>query len=511
MAGLPILSLIIFLPLLGAVLILVLQGQAEEELALNARKIALGTSLITFLLSLTVWLGFDPSQAGTQFEEKVSWIASLNCSYHLGVDGISLFFMLLSTFATPLAILIGWNRAGSRTRELMAAFLVFECAMTGMFLALDFLVFYLFYEAVLLPAFIIIGVWGGKRRTWTAIRFFLYTMFGSVFMLIALMAFYFLLGTTDIPTLIAQGHTLGKQVQIWLWLALLASFVVKIPVWPVHTWLPEAYVEAPVGAAALLGGVLLEVGGYIFLRFSIPMLPSATATLAPIVYALAVVALIYISFVCLMITQAHGSLRKWVAYATLAHMGFGYIGMFTLTTQGLQGAVFVLISYGLIAVSLFISCGMLEQRAGHDEIARIRGVVNTMPIFAFTTMVFILAAIGMPGTSGFVGEFLVLAGAFITNTWLGVLAGTIIVIGCIYALWMYRLVVFEKTPKADTSGFADLNCREVAIVVPLILVILWMGIYPDSFLHDTTASVANMIQHYQSALAEAGNVALAAR
>jgi len=386
------------------------------------------------------------------------------------------------------------------------AFLVFEAAMTGMFCALDFLVFYLFYEAVLLPMFIIIGVWGGARRVPASLQFFLYTMLGSLFMLIALMVLYLNLGTTDIPTLIDQGHTLSRTTQIWLWLALLASFVIKVPVWPVHTWLPEAYSEAPIGAAALLGGVLLKVGGYIFLRFSIPMLPAATDILAPLVYALAVFALIYISFVVFMITQAHGSLRKWVAYATLAHMGFGYIGMFTLTTQGLQGAVIVLVSYGLIAVALFCAVGMLEERAKTSEIAKISGVVRTMPIFAFSTMVFILASVGMPGTSGFVGEFLVLVGAFLASTWLAVFAATIIVLGCIYALWMYRLVIFEKAERADCSGFKDLNLREVAIVVPLMLVILWIGIYPDSFIHETTTTVANLINHYQTALADAGSI-----
>ena len=510
MAGLPILSLITFLPLLGAVLILLAQGRGDE-VALKARKIALGTALLTFVLSLTVWLGFDPGQAGYQFEEKASWIASLNCSYHLGVDGVSLFFMLLSTFTTPIAILIGWNRVGHRTRELMISFLVFESAMTGMFLALDFLLFYLFYEAVLLPAFVIIGVWGGKRRTWSAIKFFLYTMFGSVFMLIALLAFYFLIGTTDIPTLIAQGHSLGKETQIWLWLALLASFVVKIPLWPVHTWLPEAYVEAPTGASVLLGGVLLKIGGYIFLRFSIPMLPGATELLAPLVYALAIVALIYISFIVIMLTFQLDDLKKWVAYSVLAHMGFGYIGMFTMTTQGLQGALFVLVSYVLIASALFCCVGVLEERAPSREIGRFSGLVTPMPMFAFALMVFMLASVGVPGTSGFVGEFLVLTGAFQINTVVAALAATSLVLGSVYMLWMYRLVVFGKLVRADCRSFADLSVREVAIMAPLMAVILWMGIYPDSFLHDTTASIANLIHNYQSALADAGGVVVAAR
>ena len=510
MAGLPILSLITFLPLLGAVLILLTRGEGEE-LAQKARKLALATALLTFVLSLTVWLGFDPAQAGYQFEEKASWIAALNCSYHLGVDGISLFFVLLSTFTTPIAILIGWNRIGHRTRELMVSFLVFEAAMTGMFLALDFLLFYLFYEAVLLPAFVIIGVWGGKRRTWSAIKFFLYTMFGSVFMLIALLAFYFLLGTTDLPTLIAKGHTLSQEAQIWLWLALLASFVVKIPLWPVHTWLPDAYVEAPTGASALLGGVLLKVGGYIFLRFSIPMLPGATALLAPLVYALAIVALIYISFIVIMLTFQLDDLKKWVAYSVLAHMGFGYIGMFTLTTQGLQGAIFVLISYGLIATALFCCVGVLEERAPSSEISRFGGLVTPMPMFAVALMVVMLASVGVPGTSGFVGEFLVLLGAFQASIWLAVLSTTIVVLGCIYFLWMYRLVIFGKTEREDCRGFADLSLREVAALAPLLALILWMGFYPESFLHDTTASVANLIHNYQSALADAGGVLVAAR
>ena len=510
MAGLPILSLTTFLPLLGAALILLIQGR-EDEVGLKARKLALSTSLVTFALSLVVWAGFDPAQSGYQFEEKASWIASLGSSYHLGVDGISLFFMLLSTFTTPIAILIGWNRVGHRSRELMAAFLVFESAMTGMFLALDFLLFYLFYEAVLLPAFVIIGVWGGRRRTWSAIKFFLYTMFGSVFMLIALLAFYFQLGTTDLPTLIAQGHSLSKETQIWLWLALLASFVVKIPLWPVHTWLPEAYVEAPAGASVLLGGVLLKIGGYIFLRFSIPMLPGATELLAPLVYGLAVVALIYISFVVLMLTIALDDLKKWVAYSVLAHMGFGYIGMFTMTTQGLQGAIFVLISYGLIATALFCCVGVLEERAPTREIGRFAGLATPMPMFAFVFMVFMLASLGVPGTSGFVGEFLVLVGAFQASSWLALFSSTIIVLGCIYFLWMYRLVIFGKLERDDCRAFADLSAREVAIMAPLVVIILWMGFYPDSFLHDTTVSVANLIHNYQSALADAGGVVVAAR
>jgi len=273
--------------------------------------------------------------------------------------------------------------------------------------------------------------------------------------------------------------------------------------------LPDAYAEAPGGAAALLAGVLLKVGGYIFLRFSIPMLPIGSEVLAPLVYALAVIALIYVSGVTVMITLAYGDLKKWVAYATLAHMGFGYIGMFTMTTQGLQGAVIVMLSYGLISVALFCCVGMLEERANTRDIARFSGVVETMPVFAFAMMVFMLASLGVPGTSGFVGEFLVLVGAYQASSWLALFAGTILVLGCIYFLWMYRLVVFEKAERADSSGLKDLNWREVAIVVPLVLVILWIGIYPDSFIHETTATVGDLINHYQTALAQAGSVAVA--
>ncbi len=512
MASLPVLSLTVFLPLLGAVLIMLIPGHGQPDGgARSARKLALGTSLLVFAVSLTVWLGFDPSLPGYQFEETVEWISGLNSSYHLGVDGISLFFMLLTTFTTPIAILIGWNRNDARTRELMAAFLVFESASAGMFLALDFLVFFLFYEAVLLPAFVIIGVWGGQRRTWSAITFFLYTMFGSVFMLIALLVFFFQFGVTDIPVLARVGHGLGRETQLWLWLALLASFVVKIPLWPVHTWLPEAYVEAPTGASVLLAGVLLKIGGYIFLRFSIPMLPVATEILAPLIYALAVVALIYLSFVVLMLTLALEDLKKWVAYAVLAHMGFGYIGMFTMTTQGLQGAIFVLISYGLIATALFCCVGVLEERASSREISRFSGLVGSMPKFALVLMVFMLASLGVPGTSGFVGEFLVLVGAYQASSWLALFSASIIVLGCVYFLWMYRLVVFGKAVRADCRSFADLSGREMAIMVPLMAVILWMGIYPDSFLHDTAASVATLIHNYQSTFADAGGAIVAAR
>ena len=508
MAGWPILSLTTFLPLVGAASILAIRGDAAT-VARNARNIALWTTLTTFLLSLLLWAGFDPNVTGYQFEERADWIPAFNISYHMGIDGISLFFVLLTTFVTPLCILASWERVQHRVKEFMIAFLVFEAAMTGIFCALDFLLFYLFYEAVLLPMFIIIGVWGGPQRVPAALRFFLYTMAGSVFMLIALLVFYFNFGTTDIPVLIAQGHTLSSSTQIWLWLALAASFMIKIPVWPVHTWLPDAYAEAPGGAAALLAGVLLKVGGYIFLRFSIPMLPIGSDVLAPLVYALAVIALIYVSGVTVMITLAYGDLKKWVAYATLAHMGFGYIGMFTMTTQVLQGAVIVMLSYGLISVALFCCVGMLEERANTRDIARFSGVVETMPIFAFAMMVFMLASLGVPGTSGFVGEFLVLVGAYQASSWLALFAGTILVLGCIYFLWMYRLVVFEKAELADSSGLKDLNWREVAIVVPLVLVILWIGIYPDSFIHETTATVGDLINHYQTALAEAGSVAVA--
>ncbi len=510
MAGWPILTLITFLPLVGAIFLMLVRGE-PEEVKQNARNIALWTSTVTFVLSTFLWFGFDPSTAAFQFEERVAWIPTFNVNYHMGIDGISLFFVLLSTFLTPLAILVSWKKIKHRVREYMICFLLMETMIIGMFCSLDFLQFYLFYEAVLLPMFIIIGVWGGPRRIHATFKFFLYTMVGSVFMLIALLVFYFQLNTTDIPTIIERGHTLSRDMQIWLWLALLASFAVKIPMWPVHTWLPDAHVEAPTAASAMLAGVLLKMGGYGFLRFSIPMLPLATDYFTPLIYTLSVIALIYASLVAVLIAVALEDMKKLVAYSSVAHMGFGTLGMFTVTTQGMQGSIIVMVSHGMISFALFMCVGIMEERASSREIARFGGLVTNMPKYALALMIFMMASLGVPGTSGFVGEFLVLTGAFQINTVVASLAATSLVLGSVYMLWMYRLVVFGKLVRADCRSFADLSVREMAILAPLMAVVLWMGIYPDSFLHDTTASVANLIHNYQSALADAGGAIVAAR
>ena len=508
MAGWPILSLTTFLPLVGAVFVLLVRGE-PDAVARNVRNIALWTTLATFVMSLFIWARFDPTTAAFQMEERVDWIPAFHISYHMAVDGISLFFVLLSTFLTPLCVLISWKKIKHRVKEYMFLFLVLETMMVGMFLALDFVLFYLFYEGVLLPMFIVIGVWGGPRRVHAAFKFFLYTMVGSVFMLIALLTFYFDLGTFDVPTIIQQGHTLPRDTQIWLWLALLASFAVKIPMWPVHTWLPDAHVEAPTAASAMLAGVLLKMGGYGFLRFSIPMLPLATDYFTPLIYTLSVIALIYASLVAILIAFALEDVKKMVAYSSVAHMGFGTLGMFTATTQGVQGAIFVMVSHGMISFALFMCVGVIEERASTREIARFGGLVTSMPRYAFVLMVLMMASLGVPGTSGFVGEFLVLSGAFQVNTVVACFATTGLVLGAVYMLWMYRLVVFGKLVRADCRTFADLSAREIAILIPLVVAVLVMGVYPDLLNHATTATVANLIHNYQSALAAAGSVTVA--
>jgi NADH-quinone oxidoreductase subunit M len=387
----------------------------------------------------------------------------------------------------------------------MIAFLVLETLMVGMFCALDMVLFYVFFEGVLIPMFLIIGVWGGARRIYAAFKFFLYTLLGSVLMLLAILAMYFVAGTTDVPTLMTTDFP--RSMQMWLWLAFFASFAVKVPMWPVHTWLPDAHVEAPTAGSVILAGVLLKMGGYGFLRFSIPMFPEATEYFTPLVYTLSVVAIIYTSLVAL----AQEDMKKLIAYSSVAHMGFVTIGMFTLNTQGVEGSIFQMLSHGIVSGALFLCVGVVYDRLHTREIARYGGVVNNMPKYALVFMIMMLASVGLPGTSGFVGEFLILLGAFQDNTWVAMLATTGIILGAAYMLWLYRRVVFGRITRDDVRAMVDLEPREIAIFAPLILVVLWMGIYPNSFLHVTSASVQNLIQNYQTALADAPGVRVAAK
>ena len=500
----PILSLVTFLPLVGVLFIIAARG-SEEQVARNARWGALWTSLATFAISLLLWINFDPTTADFQFVEKVAWLPAFDISYHLGIDGISMFFVILSTFLTPICILASWKAITLRVKEYMIAFLVLETFMIGTFVALDFLLFYIFFEAVLIPMFIIIGVWGGPRRVYSAFKFFLYTLAGSVLLLAALLALYFEAGTTDIPTL--MGFNVPAGLQTWLWLAFFASFAVKMPMWPVHTWLPDAHVEAPTAGSVILAGVLLKMGGYGFLRFSLPILPLASEQFVPLIYTLSVIAIIYTSLVAL----AQEDMKKLIAYSSVAHMGFVTIGIFTATQQGIDGAIFQMLSHGIISAALFLCVGVVYDREHSREIAHYGGLVERMPKFAFVFMVFMLGSVGLPGTSGFVGEFLVLLGAFQDNTWVAFFAATGVILGAAYMLYLYRRVVFGKLEKEYLKKIMDLEPREVAIFAPLVVLVLWMGIWPDPFLSVFDASVSNLLANYQSALAAAEPLNLAGR
>jgi NADH-quinone oxidoreductase subunit M len=497
MSDWPILSLVTFMPVAGAVLILFLRGETEA-VARNARYLALWTSLLTFALSLALWFRFDRASADFQFVEQAAWIPAFGIRYHMGVDGISMLFVLLSTLLTPICVLASWQAIQTRVKEYMIAFLVLETFMVGTFCALDFVLFYMFFEGVLIPMFLIIGVWGGPRRVYSAFKFFLYTLLGSVLMLLAIIAMYFVGGTTDIPTLMQHG--IPVEWQKWLWLGLFASFAVKVPMWPVHTWLPDAHVEAPTAGSVILAGVLLKLGAYGFLRFSLPMLPQASAMFAPLVFALSVVAVIYTSLVAL----AQTDMKKLIAYSSVAHMGFVTVGIFTVTVQGLQGALFQMLSHGIVSAALFLVVGVVYDRLHSRDIDRYGGLVHRMPIYAAVFMLFTLASVGLPATSGFVGEFLVMVGAFQVNTWVATLICTGIILGAAYMLWLYRRVIFGKLEKSDLLGMLDLSPREIAVFAPLVLLVLWMGIYPISFTEIMAPSVDRLINGYRTALALGG-------
>jgi NADH-quinone oxidoreductase subunit M len=467
----------------------------EETVASNARWTALWTSLITFALSLVLWFRFDTGSAEFQFVERVAWFPELGVGYHMGVDGISVLFVLLSTFLTPLCILASWESVTTRVRDYMVAFLVLETMMVGMFCALDFLLFYIFFEAVLIPMFLIIGVWGGHRRVYAAFKFFLYTLAGSVLMLLAILAIWYRAGTTDIPTLF--GLSIPASLQVWFFLAFLASFAVKVPMWPVHTWLPDAHVEAPTAGSVILAGVLLKMGAYGFLRFSLPLLPEASAAFAPLIFALSVVAVVYTSLVAL----AQEDMKKLIAYSSVAHMGIVTIGIFTFNAQGISGAIFQMLSHGVVSGALFLCVGVLYDRVHSREIARYGGVAKIMPVYAMVFMLFTMASVALPGTAGFPGELLVIIGAWQVNPWVAFGAALGMILGAAYMLYLYRRVAFGRITREDLRGLLDLSPREVAIFAPLIVLVLWMGLYPSSFLSFTEASVASLVARHEAALA----------
>jgi NADH-quinone oxidoreductase subunit M len=484
-----LLSTVTFLPLVGAVAIALHNPEAKT----SARWIALWTTILTFGVSLLIWIHFDKSNPGFQFVEESAWLGPIR--YKMGVDGISMLFVILTTFLMPLCVLASWESVEERVKEYMIAFLVLETLMIGVFCALDVVLFYLFFEGGLIPMFLIIGVWGGARRVYASFKFFLYTLLGSVLMLLAMMAIYWQAGTTDIPTLIETAK-IPAGMQWWLWLAFFASFAVKMPMWPVHTWLPDAHVEAPTAGSVVLAAVLLKMGGYGFLRFSVPLFPIASEQLAPFVFTLSVVAIVYTSLVAL----AQEDVKKLIAYSSVAHMGFVTMGIFTFTQQGIDGAIFQMLSHGIVSAALFLCVGVVYDRMHTREIAAYGGLVQRMPIYAFCFMIFTMANVGLPGTSGFVGEFLTLLGAFKANTWVAFFATIGVILSAAYALWLYRRMIFGVIEKPALKSISDMNAREIAVLGPLVALTILFGFYPAPILDVTDKSVRKLVAQYETAV-----------
>jgi NADH-quinone oxidoreductase subunit M len=493
MTSWPILFVTWFLPVFGAALVYLLARGGDEAADRTARWIALWTTLITFLVSLILVWRFDPAQTDFQFVEKTSWLAT-GTTYHMGVDGISLPFVILTTALMPLCIIASWKAITSRVREYMMAFLILEALMVGTFCALDLVLFYLFFEGGLIPMFLIIGVWGGPRRVYASFKFFLYTFLGSVLMLLAIMALYWNGNTTDIPTLM---HTaVPRSLQTWAWLAFFASFAVKLPMWPVHTWLPDAHVEAPTAGSVILAAILLKMGGYGFLRFSLPMFPLASHDFTPLIYSLSVIAIIYTSLVALM----QEDMKKLIAYSSVAHMGFVTMGIFAGTMQGVAGGVFQMISHGIVSGALFLCVGIVYDRMHTREIAAYGGLVNRMPLYAMVFMVFTLANVGLPGTSGFIGEFMTLIGTFNVSVPTVVFATTGVILSAAYALWLYRKIVFGALVKPSLATMKDMTFRECLTLFPLVALTLLFGVYPKPVLDMSAASVQQLVNNYATAV-----------
>ncbi len=496
-----LLSIITFLPLVAAaILALFLKGD-DPAAQQNAKWVALFATTATFLISLFLLTGFDAADSGFQFVEEREWIMGLK--YKVGVDGISVLFVLLTTFLMPITILSTWE-VTARVKEYMVAFLILEGLMIGVFVALDLVLFYVFFEAGLIPMFLIIGIWGGKERIYAAFKFFLYTFLGSVLMLVAMVAMYVDAGTTDIPTLL--GHPFGSEsfsilgfhivggMQTLLWIAFFASFAVKMPMWPVHTWLPDAHVQAPTAGSVILAAVLLKMGGYGFLRFSLPMFPVASDLLAPFVFWLSAIAIVYTSLVAL----AQSDMKKLIAYSSVAHMGYVTMGIFTVNQQGIDGAIFQMLSHGFISGALFLSVGVIYDRMHTREIDAYGGLVNRMPAYALIFMFFTMANVGLPGTSGFVGEFLTLMGIFQVNTWVALVATSGVILSAAYALWLYRRVMMGELIKESLKGIRDMSARERLVMAPLVAMTLLLGIYPSLVTDRIGPSVEALIADYRA-------------
>ncbi len=496
--NLPILTIIIFLPLIGVFFLLLSKGD-EEKVNKISFNISLLTSLLVFILSLVLWKNFDHTTADFQFLEEKQWIVNF-IKYKVGVDGVSILFVVLTAFITPICIIATHNSVKVRKKDFFLALLLMETMMLGVFCSLDLFIFYLFFEAGLIPMFLIIGIWGGIRRVYSAFKFFLYTLLGSIFMLIAIIFIYLKSGTTDIQALLK--FDIAQSYQYWLWLGFFTSFAVKTPMWPVHTWLPDAHVEAPTSGSVILAAILLKMAGYGFIRFSLGLFPVASSYFAPLIFSLSIIAIIYTSLVALM----QKDMKKLIAYSSVAHMGFVTIGIFAFNSQGIEGGIFQMISHGIVSAALFLCVGVVYDRMHTREISDYGGVVNTMPRYSVIFMIFILAGLGLPGTSGFVGEFLVLVGVFKSNYLVSFLAATGVVLSACYSLWLYRRVVFGEITNDNVKALKDINGLELATLLPLVFLTIILGIFPNIILDTISVSVENIVSVYNSKIAILNNV-----
>lgn len=492
MNELPILSILILLPIVGIFFMTLIRNNNDQS-SNNLKHTALWISFLNFLISLYLLFSFNQQDADFQFEERYFWI-EYGISYHLGVDGISILFIVLTTMLVPICILASYDSIKFSVKEYLIAFLALETFMIGVFCSLDLVLFYLFFEGGLIPMFLIIGIWGGERRVYSTFKFFLYTLAGSVFMLLAIIYIFITAGTTDVSYLLDYNFT--RNEQIVLWLAFFASFMVKIPMWPFHTWLPDAHVEAPTAGSVILAGVLLKMAGYGFIRFSIGFFPEASELFAPLIFTLSIVAIIVTSLIALV----QEDMKKLIAYSSVAHMGFVTLGIFTFTVQGIEGSVIQMISHGIVSAALFLCVGVVYDRLHTREISRYGGLVSKMPMYAFTFMIFILASLGLPGTSGFVGEFLVLLSIFSINTYFAVFATTGVVLAATYSLWLYRRMIFGALIKDDLSEMLDLTRREIIIFVPLITLTIFIGIYPKPVIDIIEPSAKKIVSQINGKL-----------
>jgi len=489
----PILSILTFLPAIGAFFIFFTRG-GTKNVEKNSKNVALFTSLVNFFLSIFLWYSFDSSTAEFQFVEYRSWIAGM-INFKFGIDGISILFILLTTFITPICVISGINSIKNRIKEFLIAILIMETLMIGVFCSLDLVIFYLFFEGGLIPMFIIIGIWGGERRVYAAFKFFLYTLLGSVLMLIAIISIFWITGTTDVTQILETK--IPAEYQYLLWLAFFSSFAVKLPMWPVHTWLPDAHVEAPTAGSVVLAAILLKMAGYGFMRFSIGMFPIASDYFTPLIYTLSIVAIIYTSLVALM----QEDMKKLIAYSSVAHMGFVTIGIFTLTKQGVEGSIIQMLSHGLISAALFLCVGVVYDRYHSRLISSYGGLISVMPKYALFFMIFTLAALGLPGTSGFIGEFLVLVGVFQVNHLVAVLASLGVILAAVYMLWLYKRVIFGTIKNSELKNLIDLNKTELIMFISLAFLTIFFGFYPDPLIKTINVSVSNLIENYETDIA----------